>query len=140
MKEEEIRLVEESWAHVLPVSDAAMGLFYDRLFTMDPKVAALFSGKDMAAQRLHLASALDLVVAQLRVPDVLVQTLRDLGARHAGYGVLETDFDKVGAALLATLEIGSGLRWTAAHADAWSAAWQIVVAHVVDGYQRQRAA
>lgn len=42
--------------------------------------------------------------------------IADLGKRHPGYGVTDTHYDSVGAALLWTLEQGLGEAWTAAYA------------------------
>lgn len=140
MTEEEIKLVKESWSHVLPIAEAAMTMFYDRLFAMDADVARLFAGKDMSAQRAHLAGAVDGVVRQLHRPEALMRPLQELGARHAGYGVAERDFDTVGDALLATLADGLADRWTPAHARAWSAAWGMIVAQVLTGFRAQKAA
>lgn len=50
-------------------------------------------------------------------------TLRDLGRRHAGYGVTEAHYDTVGAALLWTLEQGLGSSFTPEVRTAWASAY-----------------
>lgn len=140
MTREEIDLVQQSWAQVLAIADTAMELFYERLFELDAEIARLFAGKDMAAQRSHLASAFDLVVQKLHQPETLALPLQELGARHVGYGVGEADFESVGAALLSTLERGLADHWTCAHAQAWAAAWQFILAQVLTGFRAWRAA
>lgn len=140
MTEEEVCLVRDSWALVRPGADTALAMFYDRLFELDSRLARLFAAKDMAMQRAHLANALDLVVRHLHQPEALVRPLRDLGARHVGYGVAEGDFMTAGKALLSTLEHGLAEQWTDAHAQAWLAAWESVTAQVLIGFRAQRVA
>ncbi|WP_195820759.1 globin domain-containing protein [Roseobacter sp. MH60115] len=140
MTEDDVALVQESWAQVVPIADAAMKQFYCRLFDADAGLAKPFADTDMASQRSHLASAINLVVGNLHQPETLVRPLQDLGARHASYRVAERDFDLVGEALLATLASGLADHWTEAHLNAWAAAWQAILSHVLVGFQTQRAA
>jgi hemoglobin-like flavoprotein len=140
MTEDEIAAVQESWALVLPISDAAMQIFYDRLFALDPDIGTLFAGKEMGVQRQQLARALDAVVSQLHQPQALSLPLQRLGARHATYGVREDGFSTVGAALLFTLEQGLADSWTGSVAQSWRSAWDMVRTQVLIGFREQQAA
>ena len=40
----QITLVQSTWSKVLPVSETAADLFYNRLFEIDPSTEALFKG------------------------------------------------------------------------------------------------
>ncbi|HEY9050962.1 MAG TPA: hemin receptor, partial [Gammaproteobacteria bacterium] len=40
----EIKLVKESWAKVVPISETAAELFYGKLFELDPSVRSMFKG------------------------------------------------------------------------------------------------
>lgn len=140
MTEKDIVLVQESWALVLPKSDAAMEVFYDRLFALDADVAQLFAGKDMTAQHSQLANALDMVVRNLSESEALAQPLQKLGARHVAYGVSESDFATVGEALLSTLAFGLGDRWTDAQERAWIATWEMVSTQMLTGFHMELAA
>jgi hypothetical protein len=51
----QIRLVQSSWEQVVPIQDAAAGLFYSRLFEVDPTLAPLFKG-NMVEQGRRLLS------------------------------------------------------------------------------------
>ena len=42
MNPTQIKLVQESFAKVAPISETAAGLFYDRLFEVAPQVKAMF--------------------------------------------------------------------------------------------------
>jgi hemoglobin-like flavoprotein len=84
------RLVRESWARVIPIKDQAAALFYGRLFERYPEVRAYFSN-DMAEQGRKLMQVLDTAVGALDRIDELSPTLRELGRRHAAYGVSDAD-------------------------------------------------
>jgi hypothetical protein len=44
MTSEQIKLVQESFAKVVPIADGAASLFYARLFEIAPEVKPLFHG------------------------------------------------------------------------------------------------
>jgi hemoglobin-like flavoprotein len=52
--------------------------------------------------------------------------LRNLGRRHAKYGVTDAHYDTVGAALIWTLEKGLGERFTADVREAWVAVYDLI--------------
>jgi hemoglobin-like flavoprotein len=62
----------------------------------------------------------------------LVPVVQDLGRRHAGYGVAESHYDTVGAALLWTLEMGLGKAFTAEVKDAWTAVYVLLATTMKD--------
>lgn len=68
---------------------------------------------DVATRGAMLGSALDTAVAALERPQALVPTLQALGRPHVGYGVQQSHYATVGAALLATLQRRLGHRETA---------------------------
>jgi len=120
MTPEQKRLVRDTWKQVAPIADAAAGMFYRRLFEIDPSTRALFRATDMVAQRKKLLQTLAFAISGLDNVDALVSKVEDLGRRHAGYGVTDAQYDSVGAALLWTLEQGLGPAWTPAVAAAWT--------------------
>jgi hemoglobin-like flavoprotein len=113
-----IALVQNSWAQVMPIADAAATLFYDRLFALDPPVRALFKS-DMREQKKKLMQTIGVAVDGLNNPARLVPALRTLGLRHAGYMVEAHHYDLVGDALVWTLREGLGDGFTAALEAAW---------------------
>jgi hemoglobin-like flavoprotein len=54
--------------------------------------------------------------------------LEDLGRRHASYGVTDTQYDSMGAALLWTLKQRLGRAWSPAAASAWNEAYGLLAA------------
>ena len=49
MDANQINLVQSSWSKVIPISETAADLFYNRLFEIDPSTKVLFKG-DMKEQ------------------------------------------------------------------------------------------
>jgi len=101
------RLVRDSFAKIAPNADAAAGMFYDRLFVLDPSLRSLFKD-DMAEQGRKLMTVIGTAVANLHRLETIVPTVQDLGRRHIGYGVKPVHYQTVAAALLWTLERGLG--------------------------------
>lgn len=120
-----IELVRKSWAAVMPISDAAASLFYERLFELDPSVRPLFKG-DMREQKKKLMQTLAIAVDGLSSLDKLVPVLKALGVRHAGYMVQDRHYDLVGQALLWTLREGLGNAFTPDVESAWAKVYGLV--------------
>ena len=110
-----------------PIADTAAGLFYARLFELDPALRPLFRG-DLQQQGRKLMAALGMTVAGLPHWPQLQPVLRQLGARHVGYGVRPEHYDTVGAALLWTLQQGLGSGFTPEVGAAWMRAYAAVAA------------
>jgi hemoglobin-like flavoprotein len=125
MTPKQIDLVQDSFALVKPIADAAAELFYARLFLLDPSLKPLFKG-DMKAQGKMLMSVLGTAVGGLRNLEVLSPIVRTLGARHVGYGVKPHHYETVGDALLWTLEKGLREQFTPAVRDAWASAYALL--------------
>ena len=119
----QIDLVRSTWEQVIPIADTAAGLFYGRLFELEPDARRLFGRTDMAEQRRRLMQTLAVAVAALDKLETLRPALEGLGRRHVEYGVQDHHYDLVGAALLWTLEQGLGDVFTGSVRDAWSAAY-----------------
>jgi hemoglobin-like flavoprotein len=126
MSPEHKQILKNTWAMVAPISDTAAGLFYDRLFTLDPSLKPLFAKADMQEQRRKLMQAIAAVINGVDHLDALVPTLEALGRNHRGYGVTDRHYETVGAALLWTLEQGLKDAWTPAAKSAWTAAYTTV--------------
>jgi hemoglobin-like flavoprotein len=126
MSPEDKALLKTTWAMVAPIADIAAGLFYERLFTLDPSLKPMFASTDMKEQRRKLMQALAAVISGVDNLEALVPTLQHLGRNHGRYGVTDGHYDTVGAALLWTLEQGLKDAWTPAALSAWTAAYTTV--------------
>jgi hemoglobin-like flavoprotein len=125
MTPEQQTLVRGSFAKVAPIAAQAAAMFYDRLFALDPALRPLFKG-DMTEQGQKLMAMIGTAVANLHRLGDIVPAVRDLGRRHGGYGVKDTDYDTVADALLWTLEQGLGADFTPATRDAWVACYGVL--------------
>lgn len=125
MDSKQIDLVQKTFAMVKPIAPAAAELFYQRLFQLDPSLRSMFKG-DMAKQGQMLMSMIGAAVAGLRNLEQLAPVVRQLGARHVGYGVRDEHYATVGTALLWTLEKGLGDAFTPDVRDAWAAAYGLL--------------
>lgn len=112
------RLVRDSFAKIEPNAEAAAGMFYDRLFVLDPSLRLLFKD-DLTEQRRKLMTMIGTAVANLHRLDTIVPAVQDLGRRHAGYGVAPSHYHTVASALLWTLEQGLGDEFTPETRQAW---------------------
>lgn len=123
MDDQAITLIQDSFAEVVPIADAAAQIFYDNLFETAPQVKPYFAQSDMTEQGKKLMATLGTVVAGLRNLDAIVPVAEDLARRHVGYGVKAEDYDAVGASLLYTLGAGLGDAFTPAVKAAWTDAY-----------------
>jgi|JI10StandDraft_1071094.scaffolds.fasta_scaffold693804_1 hemoglobin-like flavoprotein len=125
MNDEQKLLVQKTFEMVAPIADVAAGLFYGRLFELDPTLKPLFRG-DIKDQGKKLMSTLKVAVQSLDRLDALVPTVQALGRRHLAYGVRDEHYDIVGGALLWTLEKGLGEAFTPEVKEAWTIVYGIL--------------
>ena len=135
MNPRQIALVQESFAKVVPIADAAAAMFYGRLFDTAPELKLLFKG-DMQQQGKRLMSMIALAVGKLDDPAGLVPALHDLGRRHVGYGVTPESYVPVGGALLWTLQEGLGTAFTDEVRQAWTRVYGVLADAMVEGAQK----
>ncbi len=128
-------LVQDSFALVEPIAETAAELFYNRLFELDPKVQPLFKG-DIVEQGKMLMGTLKLVVEGLDDLEKLLPTVRILGQRHLEYGVKESHYGTVGAALLWTLGQGLGDAFTPEVKSAWANVYAILSNNMIEAAYR----
>jgi hemoglobin-like flavoprotein len=125
MTPNQIDLVQRSWAQVVPMGEAAVLMFYERLFFVDPSLRLMFRG-DMKRQSRKVLEMLTFTVAGLSRIGEIVPIVQSLGRRHAVYGTRDEHYVTVGAALLWTLEQGLGTAFTPAVREAWTAAYALL--------------
>ncbi|KMW59393.1 putative bacterial Hemoglobin [Candidatus Rhodobacter oscarellae] len=123
MDDSQITLVQDSFAKVAPIKDAAAQMFYADLFETAPGVKPYFANSDISEQGNKLMATLAVVVNGLRDLDKIVPVAERLAVAHVDYGVKAEDYGKVGASLMRTLEKGLGEGWNDEVAKAWLAAY-----------------
>ena len=136
----QVKLVQDSFAKVAPISEEAAALFYGRLFEIAPEVRPLFKG-DMKEQGRKLMATLAVVVNGLGDLNTILPAASMLAKRHVAYGVTPGHYAPVGAALLWALERGLGAGWTQDLAAAWAAAYATLSGFMIgEAYGRPAAA
>jgi len=140
MTPDQVKLVQQSFAKVAPISETAAVLFYDRLFEIAPQVRAMFPS-DMTEQRKKLMATLAAVVSGLANLESILPAASALAKRHVTYGARAEHYPVVGSALLWTLEKGLGEAWTPELAAAWAAAYGTLSGFMIsEAYGRPQAA
>ena len=128
---QQITLVIESWQKVLPIADTAAGLFYNRLFELDPTLRPLFKD-DIKVQGERLMKMIDVAVNALNKLEGVVPAIQAMGRRHRDYQVKDEHYATVAEALLWTLEQGLGDAFTAEVKDAWTQVYTILATTMID--------
>ena len=130
-------LLETSLALVDTPDDGLTKRFYAILFERYPAVRPMFPEemhRDSARQAKMLRSAIISVVDHLDDPVWLTETLGDLGARHASWGVLAEMYDAVTECMVAAMAEIGGDGWTPYMTDAWVEALNAVAGLMLLGY------
>lgn len=138
MTPHEIRLIQESFRRILPRADQAVGLFYARLFELDPMLRPFASGR-MADEGRKLIASLDRAIGSLDQLEAAMVILRDIGIRAAGRTATDAHFAAVGAALLWTLGKGLGPDFTPAVRDAWTNLYAAVAQAMIQAEHGDRS-
>ncbi len=132
---DDVELLESSFAALEPQADELVASFYSRLFERYPEVKPMFANSDLVEQQKKLLAALQLVISNLRNPEVLQETLKSLGKKHQAYGAEAAHFDAVASVMLDVLAEFAGDLWSAPMATAWGDALGAVKAVMLEGYQ-----
>jgi hemoglobin-like flavoprotein len=139
MTPQQIEVVQASFAKVLPIAETAAGLFYARLFELDPQLKHLFKG-DMKRQGMMLMSMIATAVRGLSNTEALLPMVKNLGRRHVGYGVQDSHYATVGQALIETLEKGLGKDFDAQTREAWLGAYSLLSSVMKSGAAEMQVA
>jgi hemoglobin-like flavoprotein len=125
MTPRQVELLQTTWRSVLPIGDTAAELFYGKLFSIDPKLRLLFKN-EMRDQGRNLTAMISVAVGGLARPERITLAVRELGRRHAAYGVQERHYETVAVALLWMLEKCLGEAFTPEVKDAWADAYALL--------------
>jgi hemoglobin-like flavoprotein len=128
----QVELVQKSWRSVQLVGDTAAEMFYGKLFSLEPTVRSLFKN-DLRDQGRNLTAMISVAVHKLDQPEKILVAVRQLGARHAAYGVRDHHYASVGAALIWTLERSLGDAFTPEVRTAWHAAYDLLANAMREG-------
>lgn len=132
LSETQVDLIRDSAQIVARSNVAATDAFYASLFKTAPGVRPLFA-EDMFAQSEKLWQSIVMVVESADNLGEILDALKELGARHVGYGAEPAHYDVVADVLLQTLGQVVGVAWTDDHHAAWKAALDAVCATMLEG-------
>lgn len=122
LTENQIQLIEESFAAIAPRGAALVASFYEQLFNDYPQSKPMFK-TDIHQRQKKLLGALVLVVENLREPEKLQLALEQLGITHNDFDVVPEQYQAVGGTLLKTLAEFAGDVWGSELEEAWAAAY-----------------
>jgi hemoglobin-like flavoprotein len=128
---EQATLVRDSWNQLIPIAGQAAGLFYGKLFELDASLKPMFEG-DMTEQGAKLMRMIGIAVDNLDRLDEVVLAVQELGVKHLGYGVKNSQYDTVGEALLWTLGQGLGDAFTKEVMVAWMDVYGLLANTMMD--------
>jgi hemoglobin-like flavoprotein len=99
LTQQQVEVLQSSFRILEPLGATAADLFYRRLFELDPSVVPLFKG-NMNEQGRKFMQVLAVAVGGMSSLPTLAPVIRQLGARHAIYGVQPQHYESVRDALL----------------------------------------
>eukprot|EP01033_Poteriospumella_lacustris_P003324 gene3324-2453_t len=119
--------------------------FYSTLFENHGNLHTLFARIDQSHQEKKLLNILTLIVENIENADVLAGTLRGLGEKHVGFGVIPPYFKHMGEALIEImhnyfdeLEKKTGKQWWTMEAEeSWRGAYAMVAGLLLEGYKQK---
>jgi len=152
----EIKLIEDTWAAVktLP-AEVVGGLLFKHIFEQadvsslfsfgrepgfDPTPSAVELNPDVRRHGVKVVHMVSAAVGLLRNISKLAPVLKDLGAKHAKYGVVEAHYPVVGSAFLDTLRDGLKQEFTPEVEAAYTAMWGIVQTTMLAGVKEADSA
>ena len=131
MSPDHLELVASSARRLNDDPDRFGSTFYNRLFELAPETRALFP-VDLDEQSGKLVDEIVFLAGAAGDLDRFLADARDLGARHARYGVRPEHFVPVGDALLTALETARD-DWDDEMARAWGSLYRLVSEAMLDG-------
>lgn len=138
MNQEQIELVQQTFARAARLGPHVAATFYAELLTIDPSLRQMFRG-DMIVQGEKLMSMLAAITEGLQNPQELLPKVRALAVKHLEYGVEASHYAMVSKALLRTLKHELGHDFTPAAHEAWSIAYQFLADTMIEAAYRRPA-
>ena len=122
LTDEQITLIRDSYARVLPEAERVSDLFYKDLFERAPSLQPLFKNA-MSEQGMRFMTALKAVVAHLDDPVGLEAEATRLGESHAPFKIRPESYREMEESLVDTLAHALGDKFTNPVELAWREAF-----------------
>ncbi len=136
MNEEKKKLVQTSFARIVPKAEYAAKVFYGRLFETLPEVKPLFKS-DLKTQGIKLFQVISFAVCSLDNLDELLPLLHDLGRRHVKYGTQEHHYAYISDSFIWTLEKVLKDEFTPEIKQAWLDTYSLMSAAMIEAAQQE---
>lgn len=124
LTQKEIKLVQDTWQLITPVSGKMGEDFYAKLFESHPEMKPMFRSnpKDQAMKLMFMLSYL---VHRLDSVDDLRAEISKLASRHKEYGTVNDHYKPLGEVLMWSLRDNLGDRWTPETEKAWNKTYDL---------------
>jgi len=122
MNQIQIKIVQTTWAKVIPELDQAAQDFLEKILDIKPELIKLFR-TDTRELGMLMMAMINRAINALDDFDEFIPEIQKLGSRHTHYGVADEDYDTVAAALLWTLQKHLGDEYTPEVEQAWIAVY-----------------
>ncbi len=132
MDQQRISRIERSYRKLAPRGEELVHRFYVKLFEDHSEIRSLFTN-DMQPQEKKLLASLTFAVKNLRTPENLEQPLKDLGARHAGFGAQAEHYPIVRDTLVTVMSEMAGPAWNEQLQDDWKTTLDLVASTMLQG-------
>ena len=121
--------------------DAMGHRFYERLFERYPAVRPLFTSPTSEQQKKLIAS-INIIVQNVDNTEKLLPYLKDMGARHVGYGTENAHYGAVKENLMAVMKehLSKEGEWTDEMQSNWDAAIDVVAEVMIQGADEHQKA
>jgi hemoglobin-like flavoprotein len=139
MSAEDTTLVQATWRLVLPRKEEAAQLFYGKLFALEPGLRPLFK-QDIDDQGRKLIAMVTAAINGLSRFEALEPVIRDLGRRHASYGMRDEHYGSVATAMLWMLELVLAHAFTPNVRTAWIRTYGVLSQIMLNAAASARAA
>lgn len=135
LTDQQRQLVTQSFARLVPISNEATTVFYNRLWEIAPETRSMFKTTDMSQQGIKLMQTLGMSVRALHDLSEIAPLLHELGTRHIGYGVTKDQYRLVEVALLEMIQHCLGEDFTHEMREAWIAAYALIADMTMRAYE-----
>ena len=122
LTDDQIALLRDSHARMLPEVERISGLFYKDLFNRAPRLRNLFRD-DIDAQGMRFMAAVRVIIDNLDDPEALDRQVNLLAEGHAPFNLRPENYRDMEQALIDTLAHGLGHRFTNPVELAWRSAF-----------------
>ncbi len=123
-------LLQSTFEQIAPQADAFAECFYEQLFALKPELKELFAKTDMGVMRRMLIRMIAVTVRGL--PGISDQ-LRELGARHVGYGASPAHYAFAIEAMLSALRTHLSTAFVPEVEKAWTGVLHMIRETMLEG-------